>query len=753
MGQTQTSHDGAPPTPAPPLTPRCGRAVARVAQVLDEGGWSVFESCDDDFTGVVSIAEIREKFVEVLRDVSSKSSLSAPALDAFLMKADRGDGFGDHGGWKLLREAVRVLAAQHTVEIPTGHPQGRLVVLPPGALARDGAARDAPRTAKLRTGTILLSMGEKQTLNDGTRRIRVTWSVADESCEGWISSKNCALLAAPPVIEEQAPPRTPPRRLTTWLDRAAAASTGNPARARPDALLLEGNARFLGRFSPERQQYLARKLERVLTPRTPSRESLSGLSPEGSPRPKADWTPRRRLRFYGRRLADDSLSDAQIRRLREGLLGEYGAAWRRDREKDVATCLAKAATDLRDGAMGELWRPAGRAGRPTRRYVLARLLHAIELIQAPDPALVTPSRVERVARGVVEASTRDLLLLSRWASAEHVRASAAVKSWRAHTKPRMVVPPTFLERQALDALVSVATSSGIGIQAALPDSAKDIRTAIAERFDRITRSRVLAELPAPNRVWCVSDLYIDVPLNLERCLAFEARPDDCLIVAGDVCSEPLLFEKFMDSVVRKFQYVFYVPGNHDLWCLSEGDLASDSLTKIFRQLLVCDRLGVITHSVRFSNDVCIVPLLSWYDPAFVSGASEDWIKGFDPFCRWPDYLGGDAGVAQFLASLNESSVDAVKGLENNIVLSFLHFLPQSCLFEGAGGCRSLGKVMGDARIEDQIRRLGSSVHVFGHSHIDVDCVLDGIRYVQHALGHPEDGSSAAYQPIVVWDAY
>ena len=60
-------------------------------------------------------------------------------------------------------------------------------------------------------------------------------------------------------------------------------------------------------------------------------------------------------------------------------------------------------------------------------------------------------------------------------------------------------------------------------------------------------------------------------MNLERCLAFEARPDDALIVAGDVCSEPLLFEKFFGDVVKKFKYVFYVPGNHDLWCLSDGD--------------------------------------------------------------------------------------------------------------------------------------------------------------------------------------
>ena len=80
-----------------------------------------------------------------------------------------------------------------------------------------------------------------------------------------------------------------------------------------------------------------------------------------------------------------------------------------------------------------------------------------------------------------------------------------------------------------------------------------------------------------------------------------------------------MFEKFFGDVVKKFKYVFYVPGNHDLWCLREGDLASDSLTKMFRQLLVCDRLGVITHSVRFSNNVCLVPLLGWYDPCFVDG--------------------------------------------------------------------------------------------------------------------------------------
>ena len=202
MGQTASSHNDAPPPPSIPLTPRCGRAVRQVNDVLERGGWRVFESCDDDFTGVVSIQEIRAKFVEVLRSSTTASSLSLPALNAFLACCDRGDGFVDHGGWNVLRENVACIAKRETVEAPPGHPQGAMVVLPPGALVREGVQRDAPRKAKLKTGTQLLAMGDEEVLGDGTRRTRVTWSLADEGCVGWVSSKNCA-----PLVRRQRPAR------------------------------------------------------------------------------------------------------------------------------------------------------------------------------------------------------------------------------------------------------------------------------------------------------------------------------------------------------------------------------------------------------------------------------------------------------------------------------------------------------------------------------------------------------------------
>ena len=90
------------------------------------------------------------------------------------------------------------------------------------------------------------------------------------------------------------------------------------------------------------------------------------------------------------------------------------------------------------------------------------------------------------------------------------------------------------------------------------------------------------------------DVHVDVRANLDHCLALAAHPDDALIVAGDVCPDEATFEKLFSSLVAKFKYVFYCPGNHDLW-IHERDPWKNSLDKFFGQLLVCDRLGVIAH--------------------------------------------------------------------------------------------------------------------------------------------------------------
>lgn len=56
--------------------------------------------------------------------------------------------------------------------------------------------------------------------------------------------------------------------------------------------------------------------------------------------------------------------------------------------------------------------------------------------------------------------------------------------------------------------------------------------------------------------------------------------------------------------------VFFVPGNHELWC-KQKDEPQDSLEKLSAVLDLCESLGVETSPGTF-GDTIIVPVLSWY---------------------------------------------------------------------------------------------------------------------------------------------
>lgn len=105
---------------------------------------------------------------------------------------------------------------------------------------------------------------------------------------------------------------------------------------------------------------------------------------------------------------------------------------------------------------------------------------------------------------------------------------------------------------------------------------------------------------------------------------------DVLIVAGDVGTKLQRIEEFLALMKKTFayvplyvfiffnfgranfvRYVFFVPGNHDLWCHgSEGD----SIQKFQNILDVCDKLGVFTKPMLLPESKSwVVPLFGWHD--------------------------------------------------------------------------------------------------------------------------------------------
>jgi hypothetical protein len=247
------------------------------------------------------------------------------------------------------------------------------------------------------------------------------------------------------------------------------------------------------------------------------------------------------------------------------------------------------------------------------------------------------------------------------------------------------------------------------------------------------------------RIFAVSDLHTDFKENrllLEQLSRVEYT-QDVLLVAGDIADRLEVIGETLALLRSRFARVFYTPGNHELWTRDEG---CDSVEKYYRVIELCERIGVSTSPGK-QQGVRIVPLRSWYETK--RGADgrpvgpEEWADFY--FCRWPDRI---TSPSAYFLEMNEPHVRSY----DEPVVSLSHFLPRADLLPPVEKLRfkRLPEVSICEPLEAQIRRLGSAVHVFGHSHINCDVRLDGVRYVQHALRYPRERQGVCELVKLVW---
>ena len=236
------------------------------------------------------------------------------------------------------------------------------------------------------------------------------------------------------------------------------------------------------------------------------------------------------------------------------------------------------------------------------------------------------------------------------------------------------------------------------------------------------------------RIFAVSDLHVDHRPNqvLVEGLGREEYTGDALIVAGDIAHQLDTVATTLAGLRARFGRVFYVPGNHELWV---GNSQETSVERFERILALCRQLQVDTQPAR-AGKYWIVPLFGWYESGFARGqyhypAPNNWADFH--FCRWPNGLGSPAA---YFTGLNLANLRRYQGP----VISFSHFLPRPDLLPPVERLRfkALPQVAGSARLEAQVRHLGSQIHIFGHSHILWDEEINGVRYLQHALAYPKE---------------
>jgi hypothetical protein len=211
-----------------------------------------------------------------------------------------------------------------------------------------------------------------------------------------------------------------------------------------------------------------------------------------------------------------------------------------------------------------------------------------------------------------------------------------------------------------------------------------------------------------------------------------------------------LLEYFFHEMIRRFKYVFFIPGNHDLWVTSTRD-GLDSINKLEKILALCQRLEVKTtpHKIGTTRPVWIVPLFSWYHESFDTDLSTrgEKITNWNDFifCKWPKYVlnkepptpSSPVGTPEdYFLSLNTPYLHPYDAP----VITFSHFLPRpECLPpKEVLWIKFLPKVVGTTKLDAQLRSINSIIHCFGHTHIDCNKIIDGVHYVQLSLKYPKE---------------
>lgn len=245
------------------------------------------------------------------------------------------------------------------------------------------------------------------------------------------------------------------------------------------------------------------------------------------------------------------------------------------------------------------------------------------------------------------------------------------------------------------------------------------------------------------RVFALSDIHVDYDGNAAWVAGVSRSDyrDDVLILAGDVAGTLARLQHCIEAFAQRFSRVLFVPGNHDLWVIREAR-RMDSLEKFDQVAAAVEACGASMRPFA-AGAVSILPLQGWYDDSF--GEPDEELKAVwmdYRACRWPEGWQARDIAAHFLR-MNT----ALSAPQAGTVITFSHYLPRIDLMPAyiPPQHRLIYPVLGSSVLDVQLRRLGSVLHIYGHSHVNREVVIDGVTYINNAFGYPAETRITAKQ--------
>ena len=257
----------------------------------------------------------------------------------------------------------------------------------------------------------------------------------------------------------------------------------------------------------------------------------------------------------------------------------------------------------------------------------------------------------------------------------------------------------------------------------------------------------------PGRLLAISDLHVTAPENRDVVEGMRPQSDgDWLIVAGDVGVLPSEIEWALRLLKDRFEKVFWMPGNHDLWTHPEDPCKLRGEERYLHLVELCRRLDVLTPEDPYpvwegdGGPVTVAPLFLLYDYTFrtdgartkdeaIDLADRAGVMCMDERLLHPDpHPSREAWCEARLATTEKRLAELEPGTRTVLAGHFPLVRDPTLVLrfpEFAIWC-------GTERTADWHRRFNAVAAVYGHLHIPRTTWQDGVRFEEVSVGYPRE---------------
>lgn len=253
------------------------------------------------------------------------------------------------------------------------------------------------------------------------------------------------------------------------------------------------------------------------------------------------------------------------------------------------------------------------------------------------------------------------------------------------------------------------------------------------------------------KLYAISDLHLSYEINRKALTALRPFPEDWIIVAGDVSESEVEFAFALEAFTKKFAKVIWVPGNHDLWTMSQHQNQLRGEKKYLHWVSMCRDAGVLTPEdpfVRWTGEgqECILaPLFLLYDysfrPSSVSlDSAVEWSSERGVVCADEAMLHSDPYPTRidWCHERVRYSRMRLEEARSDVPFVLINHWPLREDLLRLGWIPTFSLWCGTKETESWHNDFPTIVTIFGHIHVRERTYRDGVRFEEVSLGYPRD---------------